>query len=318
MPKLRIDQYLTILFLSISLLLFPKTIGSFEEKKATNAELIETFDGVGIENVAPIPVLKNGIDLNTQQDFTNTLSSRAVYVMDVNSGSILLQKNADQERAPASTTKMLTALTARKIYQLDQVFEVKEEAFTQGNGMELEIGEQITVQNLLNGLLIASGNDAAFTLANNHPLGYQGFITQMENLAQELNLDNTFFTNPSGLDSEKHKTTAHDLAIMAKEIMKDDFLKSIVGTKSKVISDVSGSRQHQLENTNSLLGVEAGVVGIKTGTTWEAGETLVTQVDRDDKSIIIVVMGSQNRYDETKAVIDWVFENYQWLPILIN
>jgi D-alanyl-D-alanine carboxypeptidase (penicillin-binding protein 5/6) len=267
---------------------------------------------ISLVNPEPIPTLKDSA-INPVV-FAKTLSAQSIYVMDEKSASILLEKNSQEARFPASTTKMMTALVARKLYQPDYALTVKSEAFTEGTTMGLVLGEQMTVKNLLQGLLIESGNDAAFVLANNYPLGYDGFIGEMNTLAQDLHLDQTNFTNPSGLDEPQHQTTARDFAILAKELMKDPILKEIVGTSKITVTDVTGKYQHQLRTTNELLG-KNGVVGIKTGTTLQAGETLVTQVDRDDHTLIIVVMSSQDRYGETIKIIDWVFNNYEWLQV---
>jgi D-alanyl-D-alanine carboxypeptidase (penicillin-binding protein 5/6) len=242
-------------------------------------------------------------------------SASAMYVMDAASGSILFEKNSSSARYPASTAKMMTALVARKTFDLDKVITVRQEAFTTGTTAKLPLGEQFTVKELLHALLIPSGNDAAFVLANNHPIGYSGFVNDMNVLAEELHLDDTHFGNPSGLDAQKQTATARDLAILAKELMKDDTLREIVGIKNYVLRDVTGQQQHPVQNTQELLGTVEGVVGIKTGTTQFAGENLITEVDRDGHQIIIVVLGSQDRYNETKNIIDWVFSSYEWREV---
>jgi D-alanyl-D-alanine carboxypeptidase (penicillin-binding protein 5/6) len=164
----------------------------------------------------------------------------------------------------------------------------------------------------LKALLIPSGNDAAFVLATHHPLGYAGFTAAMNNVAQELHLDESHFSNPSGLDQQDQTASAHDLAILANEIMKDPVLRQIVGTPHTVISDTTGTIHHSLQSTHELLGVEDGVIGVKTGTTEFAGENLITAVNRDGHEVIIVVLGSQQRYGETKALIHWIFTKYGW------
>ena len=136
----------------------------------------------------------------------------------------------------------------------------------------------------------------------------------MNNLAGSLNLTNTYFTNPAGFDNDYHQTTARDLAVLTKEVIKDQVLSSIVGTKEIVIQDNKGY-QHHLFSTNSLLGVEEGVVGVKTGTTEMAGEALITQWKKDGKNIVIVVLTSQDRYQDTKKIIDFVNKYYHWLDV---
>jgi serine-type D-Ala-D-Ala carboxypeptidase (penicillin-binding protein 5/6) len=254
-------------------------------------------------------------DLVLPQDFVQTLTAESVMVIDVPSSSILLSKNTDRQTYPASTTKLMTALVARDLYQLDEHVEIKAEAFTQGTTVGFEIGEHVAVIDLLKGLLISSGNDAAFALANHHPQGYEGFVKGMNSLAKELHLNQAHFNNPSGLDEITHQITPRDLALIAKEVMKDPVLKDIVGTKMSQITDNSGEIKHQLSTTNDLLGVVPGVVGVKTGTTPLAGEVLVTDWQHEGREVIIVVMNSRDRYADTKAIINWLPKNYEWIKL---
>jgi len=243
------------------------------------------------------------------------VTATAVYIMDRKSGSILFQKNAHELRYPASTAKMMTALVARRLYSSSDILTVQEEAFSTGSTVGFHIGEQLTVEQLLYALLIPSGNDAAFILANHHPEGYSGFISAMNSLAQELRLTQTTFHNPSGLDNATQMTTARDLALIANEVMKDAELRKIVLHKQYTIHDVQNAYTHELQNTDELLGNVEGVVGIKTGTTDLAGENLVTEVDRNGREVIIVVLGSHDRFSDSKQIINWVFSHYSWKNI---
>lgn len=308
MPRLRFDHYLSIGLVCLALLLY--NAGSVP---ATVVIMPPTYALVAM---ADVPLLLSTPETATL--FANQLSAQAVYVMDIKSGTPLLVKNPGDSRFPASTTKLLTALVSRDVYDLHQEFQVKEEAFTLGTTMGLSLGERISVQNLLYGLLMNSGNDAAFVLANNHPGGYDGFVRAMNELAAELHLNDTRFTNPSGLDQPGHRSTARDLALLAVEVMKDPLLREIVGTSQKVMQTGSGEAVRVLQSTNALLGVEPGVVGVKTGTTLLAGEVLITQVNRQDQEVMIVVMGSTNRYQDTKDIIEWVFAHYDWVSAEVD
>lgn len=259
-----------------------------------------------------VPIYQDDISV---EDALPDLSASAVYVMDRESGAILFQRNAEVARYPASVAKLMTALVSRQLYALDKVLEVKEEAFTTGTVVGLQIGEKLTVADLLHALLIPSGNDAAFVLANNHPLGYRGFINDMNVKAQQLHLTRTFYENPSGLDIEKQESTARDIAILSHEVMKDPVLREMVGRRTMSITDISGTIVHELHTTHELLGQVEGVVGIKTGTTAYAGENLVTQVERDGHEIIIVVLGSEDRFLDTRNIIDWTFTHYEWQTV---
>jgi len=247
-----------------------------------------------------------------QAAFTATLSAEAIYVMDVPTASVLVAKEPAQFRSPASTTKLMTALVAMDLYAPNQVLTVVTEAKTEGAGMGLETSESLKVEDLLLGLLVQSGNDAAMVLANNHPQGLAGFVMAMNAKAIELGLENTTYTNPAGLDGFGHLSSARDLAILGREVMKNPVLQRTVQQKEVAVSDTTLVLTHALKNTNELLGIEPGVVGIKTGTTELAGEVLITQLQRDGREILVVVMGSQSRYFETKNIYDWVFDHYSW------
>lgn len=258
---------------------------------------------------APIPVS----DVPGAQLVPPSVTAQAVMVQDVESGSILLEKSSTQPRSPASTTKLMTALVAKHIYPLDQVVTIGEEAFSQGTVMQLTVGEQLTVHNLLYGLLMTSGNDAAFALANHHQLGYSGFVAAMNQAAKEWSLESTHFTNPSGLDQTTHLTTARDLALLARIASRDQVLRPILSTKQHTITDITGQQQHQLRSTNQLLGTDKGVLAGKTGTTELAGEVLVSIADIQGHEVAIVVMGSSDRYSDTAAILDWLNQHYRWI-----
>jgi serine-type D-Ala-D-Ala carboxypeptidase (penicillin-binding protein 5/6) len=307
--RLRFDQYLSMLLFMMALVLLP-SLGGAQAQQVSQAEGQKKFPELKKHLLVP---MRSFFDEDSES--IPAASASAMYVMDAASGSILFEKNSSSARYPASTAKMMTALVARKTFDLDKVITVRQEAFTTGTTAKLPLGEQFTVKELLHALLIPSGNDAAFVLANNHPIGYSGFVNDMNVLAEELHLDDTHFGNPSGLDAQKQTATARDLAILAKELMKDDTLREIVGIKNYVLRDVTGQQQHPVQNTQELLGTVEGVVGIKTGTTQFAGENLITEVDRDGHQIIIVVLGSQDRYNETKNIIDWVFSSYEWREV---
>lgn len=300
MFKLRLDQYLSLILLSLVILLPAKQILPQEE----------VFPAVELIEISPIPVL----DTNQQPTtFMASISAQSILVIDVDSASILLEKNSHQKVAPASTTKLLTALVARHIYQLDEIISIKTPPLHIGHTIGFRVGEEFLVEDILKALLINSGNDAAEILAQNHPDGRDGFILEMNHTAENLHLTDSYFMNPSGLDAAAHYSSAFDLSLLAREVMKDKFLRSVVGTRQSSITNRAGTNQYWFYNTNLLLGVEPGVVGLKTGTTDLAGEALVTQVERADKKVLIVVLGSQDRYSDTKKIIDWIFSHYQWL-----
>lgn len=266
----------------------------------------------------PVPILTKSENL---PDF----SAESIFAFDVNSGVTLYSKNPDERLLPASTTKMITALTAMDYYDLNSIIKVGK-IRVEGQKMGLKEGEEISVGNLISGLLIYSANDAAEILAQNYCLigvdvanscGREEFINAMNNKAKEIHLDNSTFTNPTGLDMEGHFSTARDLSRIATVGMNNPIFRQIVGTKETTVLSVNGNQKHKLTNLNQLLGEVNGVLGIKTGWTENAKENLVTYIERDGKTIVIVFLGSKDRFGETKKLINWIFDSYEWKKVAI-
>jgi D-alanyl-D-alanine carboxypeptidase (penicillin-binding protein 5/6) len=140
----------------------------------------------------------------------------------------------------------------------------------------------------------------------------------MNQKARDLNLKDSLFVNPAGFDQENIYSTARDLSVLAKELLKDEWLKAVVASKSAVIVEASGSAQHSLRNTNELLFELPEVKGVKTGTTDGAGQVLVALVEKNDRQILFVVMGSDDRYQDTKEMINWVDQAFDWVSVDFN
>lgn len=261
------------------------------------------------QGVTPIAALLQQPELQ----FTNKLTAKSAYVVDIDTGTVLFDRNSERILLPASTTKLMTALVALKLYQLDTVVTVPELPVIEGLSYDFKPGSQMLVQDLLKATLIQSSNDAAYILAIASPQGLEGFVQDMNNTATELNLKSTQYANPAGFDNDTQRSSARDLVILSKEVMKDEFLQSVVSTKQTMITDITKEFELYLYSTHQLLGVDPTVIGIKTGTTQGASQVLVTQFLRDGHNIIIVIMGSDDRYLETTQLIDWVFNSYQWV-----
>lgn len=244
------------------------------------------------------------------------VSAQSALAVDLESGVALYEKEADMTLLPASTTKIITALVAMDYYPRDAILKVNSTK-VDGQKMDLVSGEEIIVDALLRGLLIASANDAAEVLAQNYPGGRESFIAEMNAKAKEVNLENTYFTNPSGLDSDGHKSTARDLVRVSSYAMKNPYFSEIVGNKETTVANVDRRIVHKLVNINELVGSVEGVLGVKTGWTENAYENLVTYVERDGKEVMIAIMGSQDRFGETKELIEWIFANYSWEEVSI-
>ena len=261
------------------------------------------------KNFSPLPTIS--------KDATFPIfSAQGVLAVDMDSSVTLFEKDADKPLLPASTTKIVTALVAMDAYSDDQVIEIGNIS-VEGQKMWLKKGEKITVSDLLYGLLVYSANDAAEALAQNYAGGRDAFILAMNDKARSLHLENTNFSNPSGLDGNGNHivSTARDLIRVASYAMKNPKFAEIVRTKELTVKSVDGKIAHKLTNVNELLGKVPGVLGVKTGWTESARENLVTYLERDDHRIMIAVLGSQGRFGETKELINWIFANYTWQEV---
>jgi len=256
---------------------------------------------------APVPIAKESSSFPV-------ISAQAALAVDLSSGISLYEKNPDTTLLPASTTKIITALVALDSYPLEAVLKVGKIKID-GQKMGLVFGEEMKMEDLLYGLLVFSANDAAEVLAQDYPGGYDVFVDAMNAKAKELSLENTKFYNPSGVDGNGHVTTARDLIRVSEVAMRNPEFAKIVGTKEITVTSIDGKIKHRLTNINLLLGKVPGVIGVKTGWTENARENLVTYLERDDKKVMIALLGSQDRFGETKELIDWIFANYEWKEV---
>ena len=239
------------------------------------------------------------------------LGSRAFIIYDTKNRTIIAGKNEKLRFAPASSAKIMAAVIVLENYDLNSVLTAEnlETLGSDNSKMKLVDGEQMTVENLLYGMMLPSGNDAALVISQNFlPAGRKvsggvdGFVAAMNKKAAELSLKNTHFVDYDGYD-DANFTTAYDLARLGSYAMKNPTFAKIVGTKSKYVYDVSGNLGHNLQNLNILLGSN-GVNGIKTGYTDEAGGVLVSSIKNGESNYVIVVLGSQDRFSDTQNVID--------------
>jgi len=256
----------------------------------------------------PNPVL--GADSNFP-----IISAQGALAIDLDSGVPLYEKNSGQPLLPASTTKIVTALVSLDVYKSDQILTVGKRVAVVGQKMGLYSGEQMTFENLLYGVLVYSANDAAETLAQNYPDGYDAFITAMNQKAVDLSMANSHFDNPVGLDTDGQHSTARDLVRASEIAMRNPEFAKMVNTKQVTVTDVTGKSVYNLKNINELLGVVPGVMGVKTGWTENARENLVTYIERDGHKVMIALLGSEDRFGETKELINWIFTNYQWQEV---
>lgn len=267
------------------------------------------------ENLSPATQVA-GVNQQTPQAVSQgqpppNLSAQAVLIEDVDSGQLLLEKNIQQRLHPASLTKLMAALVSVGHFKPADILVVPKEALVSGSTMGLVTGESLTFRSLLYGMLLNSGNDAAYTIAFNYPGGLEVFVAKMNEQVSQMGLANTHFTNPAGFDGGNHYSSAADLTKIAKAAAINPQLAKIVSTKETSILSWDKSRTHLLKNLNKLLTIE-GVIGIKTGFTENAGENLIGLVERDGHRILTVMLASHDRFGETKSLIDWVFTNFEW------
>lgn len=241
-----------------------------------------------------------------------TVTAGSYYILDVDSGVVLAQKNAGMLFFPASTAKLMTALVVRDVFPLDAIIPITSGTLGIGEKTLFFVGAQFTAKDLLTATLVQSNNAAALNLAKADPLGSNYFIERMNQKAQVLHLTNTRFDNPVGFDSEFMQTTAKDLGSLAQEVTKDPLLLEIVATKQTTIQDAVTSRSYILQNTNALLGYNNQIIGMKTGTTDLAGQVLVSLADVNGHHVVIVVLDSLDRYADTRYILDWLNTQVQW------
>lgn len=253
--------------------------------------------------ISPIPYLKN-------PTYFPETSAAGVYVVDLPSFTPILQRNQDQRFFPASTTKMITALVAYDVYKPDTEITTKN-VLNEGQTMGLVEGETITVENLFYGMLVHSGNDAAYALADNY--GFDEFIKLMNKKAEYLHMKNSRFENPAGLDNGNQYSSPFDLALAAREILKNHYLAKISSTKEITISDSDFKNFHKLSNVNQLLGEIQGIGGLKTGYTEEAGENLVSFYKKNGHQFIIVILKSLDRFQDTRNIVNWIESNVDYI-----
>lgn len=293
---------LAVLGMSISVFILPYFSKSFPLTKKAQRLAVEDFSS----KLDPYP--------QTSPNFKPPaeLTARAATVIDSKTAIVLFEKNPDLKHLPASTTKLMTSLVSLENCHPEKIVEVGY-VENEGTKMGLESGDKLTVENLLYGLLVSSGNDAAFTLAYSCADSYAGFIAAMNKKAKALGMYSTHFANPAGFDDQLQYSTASDLTKLSRAAVANPQIAKIVATRSIVVTDITGTKTYYLENVNKLLGTIPGLEGVKTGQTEGSLENLVSKVTRNGNTIIIVVLGSEDRFEETKGLIDWAFVNHQWI-----
>ena len=255
------------------------------------------------------------LGVGAEEKKEESLAAPSAILMEANTGQVLYEKNADEQRACASITKVMTlllvmeALDDGRISLTDMVSASEHAASMGGSDIWLKPGESMSVDDLLKATVIASANDAAVALAEYVAGSEEAFLEQMNQRAKELGMTNTVFKNCNGLDEDGHVTTARDVAIMSRELIKHKKIFDYSQTWIDYLRD----GQTQLVNTNKLLKSYNGITGLKSGTTGKAGSCITATAERDGVSLIAVVLGCSNtkdRFSSAASLLDQGFANW--------
>lgn len=283
-----------IIFLSSNIV-----FANLEEEKEETLEVLELNKDV----------IEASADLSKEP----VLNSRAAVIFDRNSKQALYNKNMNTKRTMASTTKIMTAIVVLENTNLNDIVKVsKKAAATGGSSLKLKTNDEVSVKDLLYGLMLVSGNDAAVALAEHVGGSVEDFAEMMNSKASILGLENTHFVTPHGLDEDLHYTTAYELAYLADYALQNEKFAEIVGTKTYTV--IINNTPRLLSNTNELLGNINGVYGVKTGFTNGANRCLVSSAKRGDLDIICVVLGADTKKDRTRdsiKLIEYAFQNFE-------
>lgn len=239
------------------------------------------------------------------------ISAKAAIVYEPRSGTVLYEKAADEQMLIASTTKIMTALVVLENCGLEEkVYVTASHAAVEGSTMYLRAGGDYTVEELLYGLMLASGNDAAAALAEHTAGSMEAFAEMMNAKCREIGLENSHFVNSHGLDAEEHYSSARDLALITAEAMKNESFREIFSTKTYSAKGLSYT------NHNKLLNICPGCIGGKTGYTEKAGRILVSCVEREGMRLICVTISDPRDWDDHMALYDKCFGEYEYIPVL--
>ena len=256
------------------------------------------------------------------------ISAQSAVLIEAYSGRVLYEKNADEKRSMASTTKIMTALLAIESERLDEVVEVTQEMVqVEGSSIYLKPGDKLTLRSVVYGLLLESGNDAANVIALTLAGSQERFAEMMNERAAQLGMKNTNFVTPSGLDDEEHYTTAYDMALLGSVAMRNDEFAAIASQKSATVEFIEPARKRTFYNHNRLLLELDGCNGVKTGFTKKSGRCLVSSCERDEILLIAVTLNAPNDWSDHKKMMEYGFQSVErvsfhsdalglWLPLV--
>ena len=278
-----------------------ETITNQQSTINPNSGLNPGYSITPIQNTKPVP----------PNDKLPNMTATSAVVIEAKTGHIIYQRDAHRKMFPASTTKMMTLITALEYGNLDEIVTVSNNASgAEGSTLWLEVGEKIPLGDLLSGMMMISGNDAAIAIAEHVDGSVPKFAAHMTKRAKELGAKGTNFTNANGLPDENHYTTAYDLAILAAYGYSLDHFEEIVSTKEKIFPWVHDPA-HLLRNENQMLWLYQGGNGVKTGYTDAAGRCLISASNRNGVQLIAVVLDSVYMWNDSIALLDYGFSKVE-------
>ena len=256
--------------------------------------------------VLTVSLVLNIFSINISAEDELNISAKSAVVVCGDTGEVLYSKSAYQKMSMASTTKIMTALILAEQPDLSQSLVVTEQMLAvEGSSMGLLKGDTVSYRDLLYGMLLASGNDAANTTAYALGGSLKGFAIMMNKKAEEIGMKNTSFVTPSGLDDENHYTTAYDLALLTSVALKNTAFRTACSSKQAVLYYGNPPYRRTLSNHNKLLGNYDGIIGVKTGFTKKSGRCLVTAAERDGKYVIAVTLNAPDDWNDHKKLLDY-------------
>ena len=243
-----------------------------------------------------------------------SITAESAVIVDGATGKMVYGKNPHMRMAPASTTKIMTAIVALEHGRLDDLVSVDVNGYAMAGSsiMGLTPGEVLTLRDLLYGLMLPSGNDAAIAIARHVAGSETEFVRMMNEKADQLGLKDTHFVNPHGLDDDNHYTSAYDLALMGRYGMSNPEFAKIVGTRAYT---ARGKSVYQLATGNRLLDQYPGADGVKTGYTEAALQSFVASVNRNGRHVFVSLIRSYDRYSDARTLFDYFFDNYEWVKL---
>ncbi|TCT15012.1 D-alanyl-D-alanine carboxypeptidase (penicillin-binding protein 5/6) [Natranaerovirga pectinivora] len=265
-------------------------------------------------------VVNNSI---SAEDVDLRLHALAAILMDGDNGRVLWEHNGTEQRAMASTTKIMTTMIVLEYGNLEDEVEVSKRA-SQAPDVQLHIreGEKYRLGDLLYALMLESSNDVAIAIAEHVGGSVEEFAQMMTEKAKDVGAHNTSFKTPNGLDAEGHYSTAYDLAIIAKYALENEQFREIIRTRNKQFYELTNNRHFHVYNKNAFLDQMNGAIGVKTGFTNQAGYCFVGAVERDGKLFISVVLGSgwpynrQYKWQDTQKIMNYALDNYEYQKVV--